>query len=177
MMVIWGLWMDGTFCSAPAQRSRKGRNLAKNPRCVIGTENAHEAVIVEGVVEINNDPQAAPEIRPAIPEEIQVGYVDFRRSRLCASSSPGLRTLREGVHDQATRWQFADPFTDHLRLVTSLTARGVRLRSRLTSAETRAPIACLPRPARTKPMAIKNSTTGTTVRDYSDRPNSKTPPT
>jgi hypothetical protein len=40
--------------SFPVQgrQSRKARNLAENPRCVLCTEHAQEAVIVEGVAEI-----------------------------------------------------------------------------------------------------------------------------
>jgi hypothetical protein len=50
-MIVWGLWLDGVFYFSSGRRSRKAKNLAANPRCVICTEKAHEAVIVEGVVE------------------------------------------------------------------------------------------------------------------------------
>ena len=52
MMVIWGLWMDGAFYFSSGAESRKARNLAKNPHCVIGTEKADEAVVVEGEVSL-----------------------------------------------------------------------------------------------------------------------------
>lgn len=51
-MVIWGLWQDGRFLFSTGSQSRKTRNLAENPNCIICTEHAHEAVIVEGVAEI-----------------------------------------------------------------------------------------------------------------------------
>jgi len=51
-MVVWGLWQDGRFLFSTGSQSRKARNLAQNPNCVVCTENAHEAVIVEGVAEI-----------------------------------------------------------------------------------------------------------------------------
>src|SRR4030081_968866 len=47
-MVVWGLWIDGQFLFSTGRKSRKARNLAKNPNCVVSTEHAHEAVIVEG---------------------------------------------------------------------------------------------------------------------------------
>ena len=53
-MVVWGLWQDGRFLFSTGSQSRKARNLAKNPRCIVCTEDAHEAVIVEGVAEIAN---------------------------------------------------------------------------------------------------------------------------
>lgn len=51
-MVVWGLWQDGHFLFSTGSQSRKARNLAKNPSCIVCTENAHEAIIVEGIAEI-----------------------------------------------------------------------------------------------------------------------------
>lgn len=51
-MVVWGLWQDGRLLFSTGSTSRKARNLAENPKCVVCTEHAHEAVIVEGVAEI-----------------------------------------------------------------------------------------------------------------------------
>lgn len=50
-MVIWALWMDGVLYFSTGSKSRKANNLAKNPRCVMSTENAAEAIILEGEVE------------------------------------------------------------------------------------------------------------------------------
>jgi Pyridoxamine 5'-phosphate oxidase len=51
-MIIWALWQDGALIFSTGSKSRKARNLERNPNCVICTEDADEAVIVEGVVEI-----------------------------------------------------------------------------------------------------------------------------
>ncbi len=51
-MVVWGLWQDGRFLFSTGSKSRKARNLAENINCIICTEHAHEAVIVEGTAEI-----------------------------------------------------------------------------------------------------------------------------
>jgi len=50
-MIVWGLWSDGMFLFSTGRQSRKARNLAQNPSCVVCTEQAHEAVIVEGLAE------------------------------------------------------------------------------------------------------------------------------
>jgi len=55
-MVVWGLWQDGRFLFSTGSQSRKARNLEQNPNCVVCTEDAHEAVIVEGVAEIAGVP-------------------------------------------------------------------------------------------------------------------------
>ena len=51
-MVVWGLWQDGRFLFSTGSRSRKARNLAQNPKCVVCTEDADEAVIIEAMAEI-----------------------------------------------------------------------------------------------------------------------------
>ena len=55
-MVVWGLWEDGRFVFSTGSKSRKARNLAQNKNCVVCTEHAQEAVIVEGTVEIADVP-------------------------------------------------------------------------------------------------------------------------
>lgn len=51
-MVVWGLWQDGRFLFSTGSKARKTRNLAENQHCIVCTEKANEAVIVEGVAEI-----------------------------------------------------------------------------------------------------------------------------
>ncbi|HJY87089.1 MAG TPA: pyridoxamine 5'-phosphate oxidase family protein [Candidatus Acidoferrales bacterium] len=51
LMIVWGLWMDGAFYFGTGRQSRKAKNLAARPQCVIATEQANQAVIVEGMAE------------------------------------------------------------------------------------------------------------------------------
>jgi hypothetical protein len=51
-MVVWALWQDGRLLFSTGSKSKKARNLAENANCVVCTEHAHEAVIVEGIAEI-----------------------------------------------------------------------------------------------------------------------------
>jgi hypothetical protein len=51
-MVVWGLWQGGRLLFSTGSKSRKARNLGRNKKCVVCTEYAHEAVIVEGIAEI-----------------------------------------------------------------------------------------------------------------------------
>ena len=54
-MVVWGLWIDGAFYFSTGKQSRKARNLSANPRCVVCTEHANEAVIVQGEARLVRD--------------------------------------------------------------------------------------------------------------------------
>ncbi len=52
VMVIWGLWQDGRFLFSTGSKSQKSVNLKHSTKCVVATELAHEAVIVEGEAEL-----------------------------------------------------------------------------------------------------------------------------
>ena len=49
-MPVWGVLLNGAIYFSAGRLSRKAQNLGTNPHCVISTEHADEAVIVEGVV-------------------------------------------------------------------------------------------------------------------------------
>ena len=55
-MIVWGLWQNGRFLFSTGSQSRKARNLAHNPHCIVCNELANEAVIVEGIAEIADLP-------------------------------------------------------------------------------------------------------------------------
>ena len=57
-MVIWGLWLDDSFWFSTGSTSRKARNLAANPKCAIGTNDAAKAVILEGSVKLIDEKSA-----------------------------------------------------------------------------------------------------------------------
>lgn len=46
---VWGIWLDDAFCFSSGTKSRKARNLAENPNCVICPEDGIKAVSLEGV--------------------------------------------------------------------------------------------------------------------------------
>ena len=51
-MVVWALWQDGRLFFSTGSKSQKARNLERNPKCVVCTGLANEAVIVEGIAEV-----------------------------------------------------------------------------------------------------------------------------
>ena len=48
VMVIWGIWLGNAYYFSTGATTRKAKNLAANPHCVVCNEDADEAVIVEG---------------------------------------------------------------------------------------------------------------------------------
>jgi PPOX class probable F420-dependent enzyme len=55
VMVVWALWMDRALYFSTGKESRKAKNLAHNPHCSMCSEDAAEAVILEGDVETERD--------------------------------------------------------------------------------------------------------------------------
>jgi nitroimidazol reductase NimA-like FMN-containing flavoprotein (pyridoxamine 5'-phosphate oxidase superfamily) len=49
VMPVWGIWRGNRFYFSTGRQSRKARNLTADARCVVCSERAQEAVIVEGV--------------------------------------------------------------------------------------------------------------------------------
>lgn len=47
-MPVWCVWLEGRLFFSTGRKSRKARNLARNPRCVVSTVVGKNAVVVEG---------------------------------------------------------------------------------------------------------------------------------
>lgn len=64
VMVIWALWMNGVLYFSTGAKSRKTQNLAHNPNCVMCTDRADEAVILEGTVETERNMEVVRKFVP-----------------------------------------------------------------------------------------------------------------
>lgn len=107
LMIIWGLWFDEAFWFSTGSTSRKARNLAANPRCVIGTDDAAKAVILEGVVELIDSKRAEYEQFVKVYEKKykwdvrEMGQPVYRfRPKL------GFGLFEKKFEQTATRWSF-----------------------------------------------------------------------
>ncbi len=47
-MPVWGVWVDSVFVFSTGRESRKAKNLAANPKCVVCNELSKEAVTLAG---------------------------------------------------------------------------------------------------------------------------------
>jgi len=111
-MVVWGQWQDGQFLFSTGSKSRKARNLARNTNCVVCTEHAQEAVIVEGMAEIA-DPPARRKFLPSYEKKYKFDMSSMKDDIL--SMKEPVFAVRPRVvfglwekyfQSKSTRWKF-----------------------------------------------------------------------
>jgi PPOX class probable F420-dependent enzyme len=62
MTGIGALWVDGTFYFETGETTRKGRNLARDPRCSLSVATQEFDLVVEGDAKIVEDPATVAEL-------------------------------------------------------------------------------------------------------------------
>ncbi|MFN8506330.1 MAG: pyridoxamine 5'-phosphate oxidase family protein [Dehalococcoidia bacterium] len=106
-MPVWGVWLDERFCFSTATQSRKARNFLRAPACVVTTELASEAVIIEGKVTAMADGTVANFLGAYVAKygpSLDASYAPFwvvRPERVF-----GFIESEERFATTATRWRF-----------------------------------------------------------------------
>jgi PPOX class probable F420-dependent enzyme len=111
VMPVWGVWDGSLLWFSTGLRSRKARNLAVDPRCVVATEDAASPVVVEGVAELTRDPREIADFVALVNAKYDTDYgVDFQDPAVNATVRVVPRWAF-GVADgdftgSPTRWSF-----------------------------------------------------------------------
>jgi len=118
---IGALYVDGAFWFETGERTRKGRNLARDPRCALSVATEPFDLVVEGRAERVTDPATvaamaarwAPEWPVSVDESGQALTAEFSAPsagpppwhvyRLRVDSATAVGTVEPGG---ATRWKF-----------------------------------------------------------------------
>jgi hypothetical protein len=112
LAAVWGLWHDGAFHFSTGGRSRKARNLAAKPRCVVTPEHAEESVVVEGVASPTSDPATLSALMAAYRHKYGTGFPDPAHNPVFTVRPQVAFGIseREGLFTTtATRWVFTRP--------------------------------------------------------------------
>jgi hypothetical protein len=104
--IIWGLWFDGAFWFGTGSKTQKARNLAKNPNCVVGTQNAAEAVILEGVAELVADTDTRLKLEPASLSKYGMSGGDGSEPLYRVRPRRAFGFIEKTFPKTATRWTF-----------------------------------------------------------------------
>jgi len=84
---IGSLWLDGAFYFETGRTSRKGRNLARDPRCTISLAMDTFDLVVEGDAELVTDPAVVADIAARYAAEGWPAEVDESGTALTAPFS------------------------------------------------------------------------------------------
>jgi Pyridoxamine 5'-phosphate oxidase len=107
LMVIWGVWLGESFWFSTGARSRKARNLAENPKCVIGTDDAAEAVILEGEVELIDAQHGdLAKLAKAYEKKYAWNLREMAQPVYRFRPSVGFGLFEKKFEQTATRWNF-----------------------------------------------------------------------
>lgn len=107
VMPVWGIRVDGAFYFSTGRESRKARNLALNPRCVVGSEHADEAVIVEGVAKQVSDEKLLARLARPYHAKYKPWTLDPAMGPIYAVRPLAAFGMYEKRFvDAATRWRF-----------------------------------------------------------------------
>jgi len=112
LAAVWGLWDGGAFHFSTSGGSRKARNLAADPRCVVTPENAAESVVVEGVAHRVVDAGRLDELLARYERKYGSGFPDPNANpvfRVEPHVVFGIIEHGEDFVGRATRWRFANP--------------------------------------------------------------------
>lgn len=106
LMIVWGLWWDGAFYFCTGETSRKARNLKANPWCVIGSEQAEQAVILEGTVELLTDPDMRKSFGKLYQKKYEMDMEGFSEPVYVVRPQVAFGFWEKRFVNTATRWQF-----------------------------------------------------------------------
>jgi general stress protein 26 len=108
-MPIWGIWVDSVFYFSTGRDSRKGRNLAADPHCVVCTERAEAAAVVEGVAEEVTDMAMIKDLDAHYSRKYKPWHLDPKLGPVFAVRPRVVFGLyEEKFVETATRWKFGE---------------------------------------------------------------------
>lgn len=106
-VAVWGVWMGEAFYFSTGRRSRKARNLRGNRHCVVCTERADRAVIVEGVSKLVRDRRRLSRIAAKYLAKYRSGYPeDSNVYEVRPRVVFGFIEKEDQFCETATRWRF-----------------------------------------------------------------------
>lgn len=108
VMVIWGVWVNDEFWLSTGRKSRKARNLAANPHCVVCNEDAAQAVIVEGAVEMVDDKTRLEPMFAAYQKKYKMDIRSMGEPVFRVRPAVVFGLYEKKFGETATRWLFPE---------------------------------------------------------------------
>jgi hypothetical protein len=107
VMVVWGLWHANEFWFSTGGNSRKAKNLALNPHCVICSDDSAQAVIVEGTVERFDDPSRLEPVFGGYQKKYKMDVRGMGEPMFRVKPRTAFGLVEKKFPQTATRWIFS----------------------------------------------------------------------
>jgi PPOX class probable F420-dependent enzyme len=111
VMPVWGVYLDGTVWWSTSRRSRKWKNLERDPRCTITSDDAYRPVVLDGRVEVHRDDASIRRFVDALNAKYTTSYgYDFQDPDVNATLRVVIETAfaldEDDFTGTPTRWRF-----------------------------------------------------------------------
>jgi PPOX class probable F420-dependent enzyme len=111
VMPVWGVWLDEQLWFSSSRRSRKGRNLAADPRCTVTTDDAQNPVVADGLAARVTEPDAIAVFLDAVNSKYDAtltsDFLDPEVNGTYAVRPSTVIALTHGdFQGSPTRWRF-----------------------------------------------------------------------
>ena len=107
VMPVWGVLLDRSFYFSTGRSSRKSKNLALNHNCVVCSENASEAVILEGIAREVGEKSLRTRFARAYKKKYDWDMRDTKEP-IYEVRPRVIFGIRETGDANPTRWRFSD---------------------------------------------------------------------
>jgi PPOX class probable F420-dependent enzyme len=107
-MPVWAVWDGEALWFSSGRRSRKARNLAADPRCVVATEDANEPVVIEGSAELTADRDAVVDVAALMDAKYGGITAEFLAANATIRVTPrwAFAIAHDDFTGSPTRWVF-----------------------------------------------------------------------
>lgn len=107
-MPVWGIWLEDRFYFSSGRQSRKIRNLAANPRCVVGAEPADKLMVVEGIAQEVTDRGLLRRFADAYAAKYEWDMEGFAEPVFVVRPTVAFAFEWGDFNGSQTRWQFEE---------------------------------------------------------------------
>jgi Pyridoxamine 5'-phosphate oxidase len=109
LATVWGVWFDDAVCFSTGGRSRKARNLARDPRCSVTPGDTSESLMLHGTARRLTELATLERMRELYLAKYGEGFPDPTQNPVFAVTPVTAFGIVEAEFTtSATRWTFRD---------------------------------------------------------------------
>ena len=106
VMPVWGVWFEDRFYFSTGAKTRKARNLAKNSHCIVCSEQADQAAIVEGTAKVLKDAADLKKVYAVYKKKYKMDVSGMGSPMFVVEPRVAFGLIEKKFPTTATRWKF-----------------------------------------------------------------------